>query len=103
MTFKVQVTANARRDRDRVIAWFDENHPDQSDRFIEDYFRTLRRVEEQGTVPAADDHGFRHLAFGTFRYHLWYRIVEDSDVVYVLAVNYQGRDPESLNPRLGLV
>lgn len=46
-----------RRDRDRVIAWFDENHPDLSHRFIDDY----------------------------------------SSVVYVLAVNYQGRDPASLN------
>jgi plasmid stabilization system protein ParE len=69
VTFEVRVTVNARRDRDRVIAWLDENHPDQSDRFIDDYFRTLGRLAEHASVPGADEHGFRHLAFDTFRYH----------------------------------
>ncbi|MBO9578903.1 MAG: hypothetical protein J7480_09075 [Microbacteriaceae bacterium] len=35
----------------------------------------------------------------SFKYHVWYRVLEGS-VVYVVAVNYRGRDPEELDRRL---
>jgi hypothetical protein len=57
MIFEVRVTANARRDRDRVILWLDEHYPHQVDRFIDDYEQTLRRIEQQALLPAADDTG----------------------------------------------
>lgn len=100
MTWDVRVTPNARCDRDRAIAWFDENRPWVTDSFIDDYFRTLRRIEEDADRPAIDDRGFRRLAFDTFQYHVWYRLIEGSNVVYVVLVNFQGRDPERIEQRL---
>lgn len=100
MIWDVRVTPNARRDRDREIAWFDENRPSVTQDFIDDYFRTLRRIEEGADRPAIDDRGFRHLAFDTFKHHIWYRLIEGSNVVYVVLVNYQGRDPEMIDQRL---
>lgn len=100
MTWDVRVTPNARRDRDRAVAWFDENQPLAADDFVDDFFRTLRRIERDASIPAIDDHGFRHMAFDTFKYHIWYRIIEGSTDVYVILVNYQGRDPEEIDRRL---
>ncbi len=100
MTWDVRVTPNARRDRDHAVAWFDENRPGVSEDFIDDYFRTLRRIELDADLPPMDDRGFRRFAFDTFTYHIWYRIIEGSNVVYIVLVNYQGRDPEMIERRL---
>lgn len=96
----VRVTSNARRDRDRVVAWFDEHRPDASEAFLGDYFRTLRRIEANAIVPAANEQGFRRVRFDTFTYHVWYRVIEDSNVVFVVLLTHQGRDPVMIADRL---
>lgn len=97
MTWDVRVTPNARRDRDHAIAWLDEHYPDRAEQFIDDYFATVRRIEEDAGRPSVDERGFRHVAFNVFRYHLWYRLIEGSNIVYVVAVRFQGRDPDELD------
>lgn len=100
MTWDVRLTPNARRDRDKAVAWFDENAPWASQDFIDDYVRAVRRIVANASVPAVDERGLRHIAFDRFKYHIWYRVIEDSNVVYVVLINYQGRDPEVIDRRL---
>lgn len=37
-------------------------------------------------MPAIDDLGLRHLSLKVFRYHVWYRVLDGSTIIQVIAV-----------------
>ena len=99
MTFHVRILPNARRDSVRIEAYFDAEAPSQTERFLEQLVATLDWITEHATVPAVDDLGLRHVSLKIFRYHLWYRVLAGSNIVQVVAVLHQSRDPEEIARR----
>lgn len=46
MTYRVRLTRNAQRDRDRILAWHDAEAPDRGEWFIDEFYATARRLQD---------------------------------------------------------
>ncbi len=100
MTFSVKLHPDARRDRDRVVLWFGENHPEHIAPFLDDFYATARFVGENPMLRAQVRPNVRHESLRKYRYHLWFRVFEELELVEVFAVLHHSRDPRELDRRL---
>ena len=99
MTFDVRLLPNTRRDFERIEAYHDAEAPSQTERFIEQFTATLDWIAEHAAMPAIDDLGLRHVSLKVFRYHVWYRVLDGSTIVQVVAVLHHSRAPEEIAGR----
>ncbi|WP_163540897.1 type II toxin-antitoxin system RelE/ParE family toxin [Occultella kanbiaonis] len=100
MTHRVRLTRSAERDRNRAIAWYDAEAPDQTERFIDDFYVAARRLEEFPHSGPVVRSGARRVSLRLFPYQLWYRVHDEAKVVEIIAVLHHRQDPERLNDRL---
>ncbi|MBK5249745.1 MAG: type II toxin-antitoxin system RelE/ParE family toxin [Actinomycetales bacterium] len=100
MTYHVRLTPNARQDRDRVLAWYDAEAPDQTERFIDEFYAAARRLENFPHSGRVLRRGARRLSLHVFPYQLWYRVHDDTSTVEIIAVLHHRQDSEQLNDRL---
>lgn len=100
MTYDVRLTSTARQDRDRVLAWYDSEAPDQTERFIDEFYAASRRLEEFPHSGPVIRRGARRVSLHVFPYQLWYSVHDDASVVEIIAVLHHRQDPEQLNDRL---
>ncbi|MFT3877122.1 MAG: type II toxin-antitoxin system RelE/ParE family toxin [Propioniciclava sp.] len=47
MTYVVRLGPNARRDRDRIVAWYDDPERRQGDRFLDAFYEAAHQLERQ--------------------------------------------------------
>lgn len=62
MTYSVRLSSNARRDRDRILAWYDDPEPLQGGRFLDAFYKAARQLEQQprlGYVISGDVRSWR--------------------------------------------
>jgi plasmid stabilization system protein ParE len=100
VNFGVLLTPDARRDRDDIVAWYDENAPGQASRFVDEFYGAARRLEgfpHSGPVVRG---GARRVTLRTFPYQLWYLVHDDEDIVEIIAVLHDRQDPTHLSKRL---
>lgn len=102
MTYEVRLTSMARRDRDHVVDWYDSEAPDQTERFLDEFYGVARRLAEFPQSGRAVHRGARRASLHIFPYQLWYRVRDEARVVEILAVLHYRQDPEGLIDRLGL-
>lgn len=92
MTFAVRLTPTARRQRDDILAWYDEEDPEQSERFLLEFYRAARRLERFPLSGPILRRGARRVGLRVFPYHIWYRVRIDSEVVEIIAVLHHRQD-----------
>lgn len=100
MTYQVRLTSNARRDRDRVLIWYDAEAPEQTERFIDEFYVSARRLGDFPHSGPVVRRGTRRVSLHVFPYQLWYRVHEDAKVVEIIAVLHHRQGPEVLNQRI---
>lgn len=100
MTYLVRLTSNARQDRDRALAWYDAEAPEQSERFIDEFYTAARQLEHFPRSGPVLRRGARLVSLRIFPYQLWYRVHEDAEVVEIVAVLHHRQGPDQLSERL---
>lgn len=101
MTYEVRLTSRARKDRDRVVCWYDSEAPGQTERFINEFYVTTRRLAEFPQSARVVRRGARRVSLRVFPYQLWYRLNDEAGVVEVIALVHHRQDPKQLHDRLG--
>lgn len=87
MSLQIRLTPNARRDRDRVLAWYDTEAPDQVERFIDEFYATARQLADFPRSGPVVRRGARQVSLRIFPYRLWYRVDDEAKVVQIIAMN----------------
>lgn len=100
MTYRVRLAPNARRDRDDALAWYDAEAPDQSERFIDEFYAAARRLEDFPHSGPVVHRGVRRVTLHVFPYQLWYRVNDEARVVELIAVLHHRQDPARVGDRL---
>ncbi|MER3387198.1 MAG: type II toxin-antitoxin system RelE/ParE family toxin [Microcella pacifica] len=100
MTYRVRFTRNAQRDRDRILAWYDAEAPDESERFIEEFYDTARRLEDFPRSSRELRGSARRANLPVFPYQLWYRVFDETQEVEVVAVLHHRQDSAVFDGRL---
>ena len=100
MTYDVRLTSTARQDRDRVLAWYDTEAPDQTERFIDEFYAGARRLEDFPHSGPVIRRGACWVSLHVFPYQLWYRAHDDVEAVEIIAVLHHRQDPARLDDRL---
>jgi len=100
VTYRVRLTRNAQRDRDRVVAWYDAEAPDQSERFIDEFYATARRLEDFPYSSQELRGEARRANLHVFPYQLWYRVSAESQEVEIIAVLHHRQDSVEFDGRL---
>lgn len=100
MTFAVRLHANAQRDFYRAQAYYDAEAPDQTERFIAEFFATAGRLAEFPYSAPELHGGVRRANLQAFPYQLWYRLYDDARAVEVVAVLHHRQDMAEFGDRL---
>lgn len=100
MSYLVRLSPNAQRDRDRVLAWYDEPERLQGDRFLDSFYIAARQLELQPLLGKLVSHDVRSWHLPTFPYQLWYRTNTDLQLVRILAVVGDKQHQAQFEPRL---
>lgn len=101
MTFAVSLSFNAQRDFHRAQAYYDAEAPEQTDRFIDEFFTTTRLIQDFPHSAPAVRGSARRASLRVFPYQVWYRVRSEADVIEVIAVLHHRQDPERIAERLG--
>ncbi len=99
MTFQVRLSPNARRDRDRIIAYYDDPDRLQGDRFIDDFFQSAAQLIHQPHLGRVVRNDVRRWHLRIFPCQIWYRIDPDLKAVRIIAVVGDSQDHEQFNER----
>ena len=99
MSAKVRFHANAERDLERVVLWYDQEAPEQVERFTDEFFAAARRLEQFPEMAPAVVDDVRRVSLSVFPYQIWYRFGAEHQVVEVLAVTHDRQDPVPLRGR----
>lgn len=102
MSFEVRLGANARRDFDRHVAYF-ESKDDLLLRIADlrdDLLSTLAFIGEQPLLRREIYPNIRHEALRVFTYHVWYRTYEGADFIDVFAILHQAVNRSEVESRL---
>ncbi len=100
MNFLVRLSPNARRDRDRIVAYYDDPERLQGDRFLDDFYRTARLLEKHPGIGRIVGGDVRRWHLGIFPHQLWYRVDPDTTTVRVIAVVADAQDHRPFADRL---
>lgn len=87
---KFEISKRARRQIEKISAWWMENRPAASSMFLdemENAERLLRSNPEAGTIYAAHHTGvIRRVLLASTKHHLYYRYRADKNEIVVLTV-----------------
>ncbi|MCL2468479.1 MAG: type II toxin-antitoxin system RelE/ParE family toxin [Micrococcales bacterium] len=100
MTYSVRLGPSARRDRDRILAWYDVEAPEQSERFVKDLYSTAEQLETFPRLRPVIRRGARRISLEVFPYQLWYRVRDDAAIVQVIAVLHHRQDSSQIGLRV---
>jgi plasmid stabilization system protein ParE len=100
VTYRVHLTRNAQRDRDRILAWYDADAPEESQRFIDEFYAIARRLEDFPYSAPELRESSRRVSLRVFPYQLWYRVHEEMQEVEIIAVLHHRQDPAEFGDRL---
>ncbi|MEO8528396.1 MAG: type II toxin-antitoxin system RelE/ParE family toxin [Pseudolysinimonas sp.] len=100
MTTRVIVRPSAERDIDEAFTWYLENAFEHAPRFLDDLRDTLDGIRDSPRLSRLVYGDVRRAALRTFPYLVWFVYFEESDVIDILAVSHQQRDPNTIRDRL---
>ena len=100
MTYAVRLHANAQRDFDRAVAWYAAEAPAEVPCFVDDFIATARRLEVFPHLAPLVHRGARRANLTTYPYQLWYRALDQANVIEVIALLHHRQDPAQLSERL---
>lgn len=100
MTFTVRLHANAQRDFYRVQGYYDAEAPDQTERFIAEFFAAAGRLAEFPHSGSALRGAVRRANLRVFPYQLWYRAHDETQEVEVIALLHHRQDSAASSDRL---
>ena len=100
MTFLVRLAANARRDFHRARAYYDIEAPEETDRFVAEFFATARRLADFPYSSPELRGGARRASLHVFPYQLWYRVRDEALEIEVIALLHHRQDSDGFRDRL---
>ncbi len=100
MTFSIRLAANARRDFYRAQEYYDAKAPDQTERFITEFFATARRLADFPYSGPELRAGARRANLHVFPYQLWYRVRDETLEIEVIALLHHRQDSAEFRARL---
>ncbi len=100
MTLAVRLHANAQRDFYRIQAYYDAEAPDQTGRFIAEFFAAAGRLAEFPHSGPELRGGTRRANLHVFPYLLWYRVDDEAEEVEIIAVLHHRQDSAQFDGRL---
>ncbi|HIZ34538.1 MAG TPA: type II toxin-antitoxin system RelE/ParE family toxin [Candidatus Ruania gallistercoris] len=100
MSYAVRLHANAQRDFARAIAWYAAEAPTEVPRFVDDFIATARRLEVFPHLAPLVYRGARRANLTTYPYQLWYRALDQANVIEVIALLHHRQDPAQFGERL---
>lgn len=100
MTFSIRLHANARRDFYRAQAYYDAEAPEQTERFIAEFFATAERLGEFPHSGAQLRGEARRVNLRIFPYQLWYRSHDEAKQIEIIAVLHHRQDSAEFESRL---
>jgi plasmid stabilization system protein ParE len=100
VTFVVGLSASAQRDFYQAQAYYDAQAPEQTKRFIDEFFATTKRLSDFPYSAPAVRGAARRVNLRVFPYQLWYRIRDEAMAVEIVAVLHYRQDPARLDERL---
>lgn len=100
MTFAVSLSANAQRDFYRAQKYYDAEAPEQSERFVDEFFATTRRLQDFPYSAPAVRGAARRVSLHVFPYQLWYRVRDEQEAIEIIAVLHHRQDSAQLEDQL---
>ena len=98
MSSRLILRASAEREIDSVLDWYLENAPEHAQGFIENLGEAVTHVGDSPRLFRTVYGEVRRLALRRFPYFLWFIYFDETDVVQVIAVTHQRRDPDGIRP-----
>ncbi|WP_298226959.1 type II toxin-antitoxin system RelE/ParE family toxin [Gryllotalpicola sp.] len=99
MTYRVRLRRMAGDDYVRAIDWYLSEAPHQVHRFQDEVEAAIARVIERPQLPPIIYSGLRHVVTHVFPYQLWYLVIEDEELIDVVAIVHERQDRARLDGR----
>jgi len=100
VTYQVRLLVNARRDPDRIIVYDDEQAPEQTEQFIDEFYVVARRLAVFPYAGAIRQRDACRVSLQVFPCHLWYCANDQTRAVEIVAVLHHRQDLTGLDDRL---
>jgi plasmid stabilization system protein ParE len=95
----VFVESEAEADLAAARDWYDAQRPGLGDEFIDEFMRTVGRIADMPESYRKTYMEARQASINRFPYYVFYLV--DEDMVSIVAVIHQHRDPQVWESRLG--
>lgn len=98
MRAQLTLRSTAEHEIEKILDWYLENAPEHAHGFIENLGEAVERVRDSPRLFRTVYGEVRRAALGRFPYFLWFIYFDEAEVVQVLAVTHQSRDPDQSRP-----
>jgi plasmid stabilization system protein ParE len=95
---RVTLRRTAERDIENILEWYLDNAPEHSHGFVETLGEAVDRVRDSPRLFRTVYGEVRRAALRRFPYFLWFIYFDEAEIVQVLAVTHQSRDPDQSRP-----
>lgn len=98
--FEILITSQAEVDASEISDSYENALPGLGERFLNNYFETLQRIERNAQYCFNVEEGYRRAHINRFPFNVYFSIKGNKAII--LAVLHQHRDPEEWQKRIGL-
>lgn len=102
MTYQLVLRGRAERHITDVRDWYADQSLGLDVEFGTALDAAFAMIAETPRIGQLSEHGRRRLALRRFPYLVWYTVHDDANIVRVLAVTHQRRDPREARGHIGL-
>lgn len=100
MTYSVLVRSSAERDIEHALDWYAEHAPEQVDRFVDELAAVVERIKDYPRSFRPLRREARRAPLRVFPYLLWYRCLDEVEIIEILALVHGRQDTGQLQDRL---
>lgn len=99
MSYRLVFLRHAEDDFDRAIDWYLAQAPHEVERLLASVDAALLSILRNPLLPRVVYHELRAVKTATFPYHFWYRVLDEIELVEVVAVLHSAQDLAQLEER----
>lgn len=100
MTYRVHWRSGANLDVHDALTWYEAEAPHQVQRLLKHIEEAEQTIREHPHLQRPIDANHRRFSLRTFPYEIWYRVLDDQQLVQILAFKHDSRDSTPYRQRL---
>lgn len=92
---KLLIHPKVKQEVEEVAAWYREIDPELAQRFVEKVYRAIQQAQEMPLLYRIVREPYRRVFCETFPYQIYFELLDDENIVQVLAVMHQKGHPDA--------